>query len=84
MSQGHKFSRFVHFIPLLSIHPKHLTPCIQRKHIFVFVKDANAIKKVFAQRRTEIEQAEPTKSSLRIRYFFFSSTGCFENASFSL
>uniref|UniRef100_A0A8C1FTY7 Polybromo 1, like n=1 Tax=Cyprinus carpio carpio TaxID=630221 RepID=A0A8C1FTY7_CYPCA len=30
-------------------------------------KDANAIKKVFAQRRTEIEQAEPTKSSLRIR-----------------
>uniref|UniRef100_A0A8C2A4Z1 Protein polybromo-1 n=1 Tax=Cyprinus carpio TaxID=7962 RepID=A0A8C2A4Z1_CYPCA len=30
-------------------------------------KDANAIKKVFALRRTEIEQAEPTKSSLRIR-----------------
>uniref|UniRef100_A0A671PED5 Protein polybromo-1 n=1 Tax=Sinocyclocheilus anshuiensis TaxID=1608454 RepID=A0A671PED5_9TELE len=30
-------------------------------------KDANTIKKVFAQRRTEIEQAEPTKSSLRIR-----------------
>uniref|UniRef100_A0A8C2A4Q9 Protein polybromo-1 n=1 Tax=Cyprinus carpio TaxID=7962 RepID=A0A8C2A4Q9_CYPCA len=48
-------------------------------------KDANAIKKVFALRRTEIEQAEPTKSSLRIRYFFFSSsTGCFEDASFSL
>uniref|UniRef100_A0A673GYI8 Protein polybromo-1 n=1 Tax=Sinocyclocheilus rhinocerous TaxID=307959 RepID=A0A673GYI8_9TELE len=47
-------------------------------------KDANTIKKVFAQRRTEIEQAEPTKSSLRIRYFFFSSTGCFEVASFSL
>uniref|UniRef100_A0A671PFX9 Protein polybromo-1 n=1 Tax=Sinocyclocheilus anshuiensis TaxID=1608454 RepID=A0A671PFX9_9TELE len=41
-------------------------------------KDANTIKKVFAQRRTEIEQAEPTKSSLRIRYFFFSSTVCFE------
>uniref|UniRef100_A0A673MSH8 Protein polybromo-1 n=1 Tax=Sinocyclocheilus rhinocerous TaxID=307959 RepID=A0A673MSH8_9TELE len=47
-------------------------------------KDANTIKKVFAQRRTEIEQAEPTKSSLRIRYFFFSSTGCFEDACFSL
>ncbi|XP_066520452.1 polybromo 1, like [Hoplias malabaricus] len=30
-------------------------------------KDANTIKKVFNQRRTEIEQAEPTKSSLRIR-----------------
>ncbi len=29
MSQGHKFSKFVHFIPLLPIHPKHLTPCIQ-------------------------------------------------------
>uniref|UniRef100_A0A8C2JIU5 Protein polybromo-1 n=1 Tax=Cyprinus carpio TaxID=7962 RepID=A0A8C2JIU5_CYPCA len=47
-------------------------------------KDANTIKKVFAQRRTEIEQAEPTKSSLRIRYFFFSSAGCFEDACFSL
>nr|XP_055068904.1 polybromo 1, like isoform X2 [Misgurnus anguillicaudatus] len=30
-------------------------------------KDANTIKKVFAQRKAEIEQAEPTKSSLRIR-----------------
>ncbi|ROL50781.1 Protein polybromo-1 [Anabarilius grahami] len=30
-------------------------------------KDANTIKKVFSQRKTEIEQAEPTKSSLRIR-----------------
>ncbi|XP_060775398.1 polybromo 1, like isoform X2 [Neoarius graeffei] len=30
-------------------------------------KDANTIKKVFIQRRTELEQAEPTKSSLRIR-----------------
>ncbi|KAF4079056.1 hypothetical protein AMELA_G00188770 [Ameiurus melas] len=30
-------------------------------------KDANTIKKVFLQRRTELEQAEPTKSSLRIR-----------------
>uniref|UniRef100_A0AAR2J535 Protein polybromo-1 n=1 Tax=Pygocentrus nattereri TaxID=42514 RepID=A0AAR2J535_PYGNA len=33
-------------------------------------KDANTIKKVFSQRKTEIEQAEPTKSSLRIRYFY--------------
>ncbi|XP_030633030.1 polybromo 1, like [Chanos chanos] len=30
-------------------------------------KDANTIKKVFMQRKTEIDQAEPTKSSLRIR-----------------
>ncbi|KAM6981128.1 polybromo 1, like [Aplochiton taeniatus] len=30
-------------------------------------KDATTIKKVFIQRRTEIEHAEPTKSSLRIR-----------------
>ncbi|XP_058259192.1 polybromo 1, like isoform X3 [Hemibagrus wyckioides] len=30
-------------------------------------KDANTIKKAFIQRRTELEQAEPTKSSLRIR-----------------
>ncbi|NP_001003535.2 polybromo 1, like [Danio rerio] len=30
-------------------------------------KDANTIKKVFAQRKIEIEQAEPTKTSLRIR-----------------
>ncbi|XP_076870388.1 polybromo 1, like isoform X4 [Brachyhypopomus gauderio] len=30
-------------------------------------KDANTIKKFFIQRKTEIEQAEPTKSSLRIR-----------------
>ncbi|XP_051568786.1 protein polybromo-1-like isoform X3 [Myxocyprinus asiaticus] len=30
-------------------------------------KDAHTIKKVFAQRKIEIEQAEPTKSSLRIR-----------------
>ncbi|XP_051986162.1 polybromo 1, like isoform X1 [Xyrauchen texanus] len=30
-------------------------------------KDAQTIKKVFAQRKIEIEQAEPTKSSLRIR-----------------
>ncbi|TRY65039.1 hypothetical protein DNTS_018546, partial [Danionella cerebrum] len=30
-------------------------------------KDANTLKKVFYQRKTEIEQAEPTKSSLRIR-----------------
>uniref|UniRef100_A0A8C6Q9H4 Protein polybromo-1 n=1 Tax=Nothobranchius furzeri TaxID=105023 RepID=A0A8C6Q9H4_NOTFU len=31
-------------------------------------KDANSIKKVFIQRKTELEHAEPTKSSLRIRY----------------
>ncbi|KAM4613548.1 polybromo 1, like isoform 2-T3 [Polymixia lowei] len=31
-------------------------------------KDANTIKKVFIQRKTELEHAEPTKSSLRIRY----------------
>uniref|UniRef100_A0A8C5FBT8 Polybromo 1, like n=1 Tax=Gadus morhua TaxID=8049 RepID=A0A8C5FBT8_GADMO len=30
--------------------------------------DANAIKKVFMQRKTELEHAEPTKSSVRIRY----------------
>ncbi|KAJ3603092.1 hypothetical protein NHX12_030836 [Muraenolepis orangiensis] len=30
-------------------------------------KDANAIKKVFIQRKTELEHAEPTKSSVRIR-----------------
>nr|XP_046239484.1 polybromo 1, like isoform X3 [Scatophagus argus] len=30
-------------------------------------KDANTIKKVFAQRKTELEHSEPTKSSLRIR-----------------
>uniref|UniRef100_A0A1A7YK83 Protein polybromo-1 n=1 Tax=Iconisemion striatum TaxID=60296 RepID=A0A1A7YK83_9TELE len=30
-------------------------------------KDANGIKKVFIQRKTELEHAEPTKSSLRIR-----------------
>lgn len=67
MSQGHKFSRFVPFIPLLFIQHDHLTPCLQHELIFVFLKDANTIKKVFAQRKTEIEQAEPTKSSLRIR-----------------
>lgn len=36
--------------------------------LFYCLKDANTIKKVFIQRRTELEQAEPTKSSLRIRY----------------
>lgn len=41
------------------------------KLLFIFLKDANTIKKVFAQRKIEIEQAEPTKSSLRIRYFFY-------------
>ncbi|XP_048877536.1 protein polybromo-1-like [Brienomyrus brachyistius] len=30
-------------------------------------KDANTIKKIFTQRKMEIEHAEPTKSSLRIR-----------------
>uniref|UniRef100_A0A667YBF2 Protein polybromo-1 n=1 Tax=Myripristis murdjan TaxID=586833 RepID=A0A667YBF2_9TELE len=30
-------------------------------------KDANTIKKVFIQRKTELEHSEPTKSSLRIR-----------------
>ncbi|XP_074501769.1 polybromo 1, like isoform X2 [Sebastes fasciatus] len=30
-------------------------------------KDANTIKKVFIQRKTDLEHAEPTKSSLRIR-----------------
>ncbi|KAM3877589.1 polybromo 1, like isoform 3-T3 [Diretmus argenteus] len=30
-------------------------------------KDANTIRKVFSQRKTELEHAEPTKSSLRIR-----------------
>ncbi|XP_023136069.2 polybromo 1, like isoform X5 [Amphiprion ocellaris] len=30
-------------------------------------KDANTIKKVFIQRKTELEHGEPTKSSLRIR-----------------
>ncbi|KAM4582070.1 polybromo 1, like isoform 3-T3 [Fundulus diaphanus] len=30
-------------------------------------KDANSIKKVFIQRKTELEHAEPTKSSIRIR-----------------
>ncbi|XP_046881152.1 polybromo 1, like isoform X1 [Hypomesus transpacificus] len=33
-------------------------------------KDANTIKKIFVQRKTEIEHAEPTKSSLRIRRVF--------------
>lgn len=32
------------------------------------LQDANTIKKVFIQRKTELEHAEPTKSSLRIRY----------------
>uniref|UniRef100_A0A3Q1FDK6 Protein polybromo-1 n=1 Tax=Acanthochromis polyacanthus TaxID=80966 RepID=A0A3Q1FDK6_9TELE len=32
-------------------------------------KDANTIKKVFIQRKTELEHGEPTKSSLRIRYY---------------
>lgn len=32
-------------------------------------QDANTIKKVFIQRKTDLEHAEPTKSSLRIRYF---------------
>uniref|UniRef100_A0A8D0CV46 Protein polybromo-1 n=1 Tax=Sander lucioperca TaxID=283035 RepID=A0A8D0CV46_SANLU len=32
-------------------------------------KDANTIKKVFIQRKTELEHAEPTKSSLRIRIY---------------
>lgn len=32
------------------------------------VQDANTIKKVFIQRKSELEHAEPTKSSLRIRY----------------
>lgn len=45
--------------------------------LFFCLKDANTIKKVFIQRRTELEQAEPTKSSLRIRYlhhpFWFDS-----------
>ncbi|XP_066553990.1 protein polybromo-1 isoform X5 [Amia ocellicauda] len=30
-------------------------------------KDANTIKKIFIQKKTEIEHAEPTKSSIRIR-----------------
>uniref|UniRef100_A0AAV2M7A2 Protein polybromo-1 n=1 Tax=Knipowitschia caucasica TaxID=637954 RepID=A0AAV2M7A2_KNICA len=30
-------------------------------------KDANAIKKIFAQKRTEIEHGDPVKSSMRIR-----------------
>uniref|UniRef100_A0A7N6B074 Protein polybromo-1 n=1 Tax=Anabas testudineus TaxID=64144 RepID=A0A7N6B074_ANATE len=33
-------------------------------------KDANTIKKVFIQRKSELEHAEPTKSSLRIRSAF--------------
>uniref|UniRef100_A0A3B3VLJ7 Protein polybromo-1 n=1 Tax=Poecilia latipinna TaxID=48699 RepID=A0A3B3VLJ7_9TELE len=33
-------------------------------------KDANTIKKVFIQRKTELEHAEPTKSSIRIRYSY--------------
>ena len=31
------------------------------------VKDANIIKKVFIQRKTEIDHAEPTKTSVRIK-----------------
>uniref|UniRef100_A0A3Q3A0H8 Protein polybromo-1 n=1 Tax=Kryptolebias marmoratus TaxID=37003 RepID=A0A3Q3A0H8_KRYMA len=34
-------------------------------------KDANTIKKVFIQRKTELEHAEPTKTSLRIRFVLF-------------
>uniref|UniRef100_A0A8C9SLA7 Protein polybromo-1 n=1 Tax=Scleropages formosus TaxID=113540 RepID=A0A8C9SLA7_SCLFO len=34
-------------------------------------KDANTIKKIFAQKRSEIEHAEPIKSSIRIRYNSF-------------
>uniref|UniRef100_A0A8C7XI45 Protein polybromo-1 n=1 Tax=Oryzias sinensis TaxID=183150 RepID=A0A8C7XI45_9TELE len=34
-------------------------------------KDANTIKKVFIQRKTELEHAEPTKSSVRIRGWCF-------------
>lgn len=30
-------------------------------------QDANTIKKVFAQRKLELEHAEPVKSSIRIR-----------------
>ncbi|CDQ61031.1 unnamed protein product [Oncorhynchus mykiss] len=43
-------------------------------------KDANTIKKVFAQRKTEIEHAEPIKSSIRIRQttkaFFHELNSC--------
>uniref|UniRef100_W5MX36 Protein polybromo-1 n=1 Tax=Lepisosteus oculatus TaxID=7918 RepID=W5MX36_LEPOC len=34
----------------------------------VFKKDANNIKKLFIQKKAELEHAEPTKSSIRIRY----------------
>lgn len=39
------------------------------EHHFLFLnaQDANTIKKIFIQRKTELEHAEPTKSSLRIR-----------------
>lgn len=72
MSQGHKFSRFV-FLCTLVVYPSHiLSSFLYNKQFFIFLKDANTIKKVFSQRKTEIEQAEPTKSSLRIRYVLFS------------
>uniref|UniRef100_A0A3Q1CGS4 Protein polybromo-1 n=1 Tax=Amphiprion ocellaris TaxID=80972 RepID=A0A3Q1CGS4_AMPOC len=39
-------------------------------------KDANTIKKVFIQRKTELEHGEPTKSSLRIRYYLLNICLC--------
>uniref|UniRef100_A0A8C7TIL0 Protein polybromo-1 n=1 Tax=Oncorhynchus mykiss TaxID=8022 RepID=A0A8C7TIL0_ONCMY len=36
-------------------------------HVYNFPNDANTIKKVFIQRKTEIDHAEPTKTSVRIR-----------------
>lgn len=34
----------------------------------VVLQDANTIKKIFAQKKSEIEHGEPIKSSIRIRY----------------
>lgn len=36
-------------------------------HTHVF-QDANTIKKIFAQKKAEMEHGEPMKSSMRIRY----------------
>ena len=36
-------------------------------YIYHVFQDANNIKKIFAQRKAEMEHAEPVKSSIRIR-----------------
>uniref|UniRef100_A0A3Q2QMS9 Protein polybromo-1 n=1 Tax=Fundulus heteroclitus TaxID=8078 RepID=A0A3Q2QMS9_FUNHE len=47
-------------------------------------KDANSIKKVFIQRKTELEHAEPTKSSIRIRNRKSGQTDRFSGVSVAL